>query len=194
MLHDGFWQKDLVPLSNKIIYWQRRINRLFDNGYGYTDKNVAHARHELTRALFFSACIVRKIIEEEFEAVDAIRLHNKIFTDEEIKVEKEHYMLHNQQIQIYCLPLKDESINCFDDYCHEDYDYHSVKKELHSIKHISNWLIHSYVWELGCLKENNKHIDGFIISSDYDKTKASYFVELTSWNKIINLCVQNAYL
>lgn len=44
---------------------------------------------------------------------------------------------------------------------------------------ICNWLIHSYVFFF--TYDTNEKIDGFYVSSDYDRNKVLYWVALKEW-------------
>lgn len=194
MIHDGYWQEDLFSFANKIIYWQRKINRLIDCGYKYSDEKMEKARHQLTQLIFLSACIVRKMIEEENESILTIKKCREMFHDDEYAEPASLFKLYNQTIDVFELPLKEKSMNCFNDYCSEDYDFSLSKKANQPVKSISNWILHSYIWSLQNNSPTSKHISGFVISSDYDKTKFSCYVDIKSWCEKLKYCANNAYL
>ena len=106
----------------------------------------------------------------------------------------QHYKLYYQTLKVYQLPLKDDAVNCFDDYCHEDYDYSKAKETQHNVKSISNWIIHSYIWFLGSTNARDRHIHGFFISSDFDKTKYTCYIPIDAWCRILKYSAENAYL
>lgn len=194
MIHDGYWQGDLVALANKITYWQRRVNKLIMQGVGYQQSEFAKAEHQLTQSIFYSACIVRKIIEEENEAIRGIARCTDMFPTEKPNNCYEHYKLHCKTIRAYQMPLKVDAANCFDDYCHEDYDFSKAKETQHDIKSISNWIMHSYVWFLGSIVAEDQCVYGFIISSDYDKAKYSCYIPIDGWCCMLKYAAENAYL
>lgn len=194
MIHDGYWQGDLATLANKIQYWQRRVNKLIMQGCRYQQPDYAKARHQLTQLIFFSASIMRKIIEEENEAIRSIAKCIDMFPTDEPNHSNKHYKLYYQTLKVYQLPLKDDAVNCFDDYCHEDYDYSKAKEMQHNVKSISNWIIHSYVWCLGSIAEEDQYIHGFFISSDFDKAKYSCYVPIDAWCKMLKYAAEHAYL
>ena len=194
MIHDGYWQNDLRAIANKIIYWERKINRLIDKGYKYSYTEIERARHKLSQLIFFSACIIRKMIEEENQGILAIEKCQEMFPSNEYKDPRCFFKLYNQSIAVYQTPLKDDSVNCFDDYCSEDYDFSVSHKSQQLVKNISNWIIHSYIWGLQNCDPNDNHIRGFVISSDYDRTKFACYVNLKSWCKVLQYCAEYAYL
>ena len=194
MIHDGFWQDDLLSIANKIIYWERKINCLIDKGYKYSNTKMENARHKLSQLIFFSACIIRKMIEEENQGISAITKCQDMFPSDEYKDPRRFFKLYNQSIKVRQMPLKDDSVNCFDDYCSEDYDFSTSQKTQYLVKNISNWIIHSYIWSLQNNIQNDNHIRGFVISSDYDRTKFACYVDLKSWCEVLKYFAQNAYL
>ena len=59
MVFDGYWKQELKKQLKTILRW-RLLELFFD-----------YSKHQLTRALLYSATIIRKVIEEEIE-VDSI--------------------------------------------------------------------------------------------------------------------------
>lgn len=194
MIHDGYWQDDLVALANRITYWQRRINKLIMQGFSYQQAELAKAEHQLTQSIFYSACIVRKIIEEENEAIQGIAKCVEMFPNDNPTDHHDHYRLYCQKLKVYQMPLKKDAANFFHDYCYEDYEFSKAKETQHDVKSICNWIIHSYVWYLGSNVEDDQYRRGFIISSDYDKTKYSCYVPIDSWCLMLKYAAKNVYL
>ena len=194
MIHDGYWQDDLVALANKITYWKNRANKLISQGCSYSNSDLEKARHQLTRSIFYSACIVRKMIEEENEAIRDIAHCFDMFPSDKPNNSKEFFKLYRQQLSVHQLPLKEDSINCFDDYCVEDYDFSTAKEVTHTVKSISNWIIHSYIWFLGSTNAKDRHIYGFFISSDFDKTKYACYIPIDVWCQTLKYSAENANL
>ena len=194
MIHDGYWQMDLISYANKILYWKRHVNKLIDRGLPYSHKDMEKALHKLTQMVFFSACIVRKMVEEEIEAIEAIKKYAESFSTDQDNIPTRFFKLYNQTIDSLQLPLLETSINFFEDYCCEDYDFSLSNKRKNSIKSVSNWILHSYVWNLQSENPNSKHISGFVVSSDYDKSKFACYVSLDSWCDMLKFCGEYAYL
>ena len=53
MIHDGYWQMDLMSFASKILYWKRRVNKLIEREFEYSHKDMETARHKLTQMIFF---------------------------------------------------------------------------------------------------------------------------------------------
>ncbi len=194
MIHDGYWQDDLLSLANKIVYWKRKINHLIDCDYTYAHKDMKRARHKLAQSVFFSACIIRKMVEEEIEAIKTIDKYLDLFPSDGEHKGKTFLKLYKQQLTVCQLPLKIDCIDSFDDCCVEDYDFSSSQKNTYSLKQIGNWIIHSYIWSLQSCSPNDKHIWGFVINSDYDRMKFACYIDLETWCDMLRFCAENAYL
>jgi hypothetical protein len=134
------------------------------------------------------------MIEEENEAIRDIAHCFDMFHSDKPNGSKEFFKLYRQQLSVYQLPLKEDSVNCFDDYCVEDYDFTTAKEITHTVKSISNWIIHSYIWFLGSTNANDHRIYGFFISSDFDKTKYTCYIPIDAWCRILKYSAENAYL
>lgn len=192
LIHDGFWADDLNSLANKILFWHRKSNRLLLQ-YGWGDDQFQRAQHHLAKYIFISASIVRKIVEEEFEFIDVINRYNDDFPGEP-PITNKYLIVHTYQLKTSRFLLKKSSKDLyFQDFCIDDYDPTTIKKCNYSIKDISNWIIHSYVWWLGDLEQKNL-ITGFFISSDYDKAKHENFISIEEWVDAVKYCAQNASL
>jgi len=197
MIHDGYWQNDLDSYANKILYWKRKINKLETLGIFYGNKDYDIACHRLTQAIFISAAIIRKIVEEENEFLAIAKKYNNAFKENK-QVTNDFYVLFNFQITTYKLELKKEEIidyykTFFGDYCVKDYGLALNAKNSFLLKDVCNWIIHSYVWSLGDLQDERK-ISGFFVSSDRDKVKYCNYINIDDWAKALKHCAKNAYL
>ena len=192
MIHDGFWNNDLLELANEISFWHNKINKLFAQHCTYRDTEVQIAEHNLNKNIFFSATIIRKIVEEEYEYY---RFHSKCIAEfgEPTSSPKKFHIVHSYQVKTIKFPLKPESENLFEDYCIDDYDKTIPQKQSYPIKDISNWILHSYVWGLDFEKES-RLINGFYLSSDYDKSKFVNYITIREWINSIKYCAEHAWL
>lgn len=192
LIHDGFWAGDLNSLANKILFWHRKSNRLLVQ-YGWGDDQFQRAKHHLTKYIFMSASIVRKITEEEFEFINLIEDYNNDFPSEP-PIKNKFHIVHAYQLKTSRFLLKESSKDLYpQDFCIDDYDPTTIKKCNYPIKDISNWIIHSYVWWLGDLNQKER-ITGFFISSDRDKSKYENFISINEWVNAIKYCAENAHL
>lgn len=122
------------------------------------DNDDARAYTVIEKAIFYSAFIIRKLIDCKGMVSDDV----------------DEYLFHLKGIR----PIKEI------DYMHRwpDEDSHDWEHEVTYTKcgtNVCNWLIHSYLF---CFSgDENGVIDGFYVSSDYDKNKILYRVELKEW-------------
>lgn len=112
----------------------------------------------IEKAIFYSAFIIRKLIDckcKVSDDVDAYKFTMKGYA-----------------------PLKDMNIvhHSLDDNSH---DWEHGKTYTKSGAEVCNWLIHSYIFTL-FINEDGVY-DSFAVSSDYDRNKILYLVQLKDW-------------
>ena len=112
----------------------------------------------IEKAIFYSAFIIRKLIDCKTKVSDDVDTYK--FTLTGIRPRKNIDLMHR---------LPDE----------ENYDWDHITAYTKSGEAICNWLIHSFVFCLG-FDEDGK-IDSFYVSSDYDRNKLLYRIELKDW-------------
>lgn len=167
MIFDGRWKRELKKLSRAISLWKKAPDY---NGYG---------KHQLSRAVLYSAIILRKAIEEETEVAKIANGYNWTHCRCEIM---------NSTISATKYPYTDEDGWAFrGKICVSNYG----KGETVSIKvkDACNWLIHSYVWGIACYADQ-KGYAGFFVASDFDKEKFVHFVPFDEWKKVIDLAIE----
>ncbi|MBP3665050.1 MAG: hypothetical protein J6J03_07815 [Tyzzerella sp.] len=198
MLHDGFWQDELTTQSKKLDCLMREINIALSNGKLWGSQEIQEMHHKISKEIFFSAAIIRKIIEEENAFFSNAKRYNKSvwkapeapnLTGDDV------YSLYALQVPTIKFSIKnveDDFAVFWGDYSIEDYDLTTGKKETLLLKDISNMIIHSYIWNLGNINANNS-VSGFFVSSDFDKAKSVNYVSLEIWSQLIKRCVDDAY-
>lgn len=166
MVFDGHWKWEAQILSWELSIWSKG---LFPSKY---------AEHRINRAILYSATILRKIIEDEMEA-------NSLF--EERGTQLPHpFLLHTTLPAIRFLYTGEEGGTFRSKLCSED--YRSGLKVALPVKDVCNWLLHSYVWSLGWSSGKNA-LNGFFVSSDYDKEKYVHAIQFSDWQNILKLCI-----
>lgn len=170
MVFDGYWKRELKKQLKTILRW--RLLGLF---YDYS-------KHQLTRALLYSATIIRKVIEEEIEVnVITKELKNppELCTiDFSISATKYLFVGKNgTTIRGKMFP--------------EDYGK-GQQVELKA-KDVCNWLLHSYVWGIAQHQTKEQHI-GFMIASDFDKEKFLHYISFDEWIRLINCVLENSIM
>lgn len=196
MIHNSYWTDELISLSNKIQYWKRKANKMLSSNIPRNNDIYQKAIHKLELNILISATIVRKILETENEYFTFCnRYKNSPFFEKPVK--NKWYVLFNLHINVLKIPLKNDLIDdwaaYFKDFCIEDYNISMPQTESQKLNDICNWIIHSYVWSLGDIK-NNSCISGFFVSSDRTKENLSCYVLIDDWINVLKYCAEKAYL
>lgn len=110
------------------------------------------------KAIFYSAFIIRKLIDCKGKVSDEVDKYS--FTIKGLQPEKEVNFMNRWP----------ENGN---------YDWEHEVTYTKPGTDICNWLIHSYVFFF--TYDTNEKIDGFYVSSDYDRNKVLYWVALKEW-------------
>lgn len=122
------------------------------------DEEDDRAYTVIEKAIFYSAFIIRKLIDCTGKTSDEVDKY--IFHLKGVRPRKRIDLLH-------CLPD-----NNTHDWGHEE-TYTKPGTD------ICNWLIHSYIFFLS--HDESGAIDSFYVSSDYDRNKVLYRIELNDW-------------
>ena len=175
MIYDGFWQYDLITMSEKLELLKTEINVALSMGKSWGAQEVQQIYHEISKEVLFSATIIRKIVEEENDFFANAKRYNKSAwkAAEDPDITGDVYSLYALQVPTIKFPIsnvEDDFAVFWGDYCIEDYDLTIGKKETLLLKDISNIIIHSYIWNLGDTCVDRK-VSGFFVSSDFDKSK-----------------------
>ncbi len=144
------------PWKQDLLYRKRLF--LTYNTSEHFKKDDKRTFTVLEKVIFYSAFIIRKLIDCHVKTSD----------------EADKYILQVEKR----IPLKSIDLlhQCLDE---NMYDWGSVQKENTKGKDICNWLIHSYVFFFS--QKEDETIDGFFVSSDYDKNKALYYIPINDW-------------
>ena len=150
MIYESYpWKQDLLRRKRLFIAYNTSEHFQKDDERTFT---------VLEKAIFYSAFIIRKLID----------CHDKISDKADkyiIEVEKR---------------IPSQSINLLHRWPDEKMcNWNQVQKERVNGKDICNWLIHSYVFFFS--QKEDEMVDGFFVSSDYDRNKAIYFVDINAW-------------
>lgn len=156
MISDSYsWKRDL--LRRKYLLEKYSASALMD-------EENDNASMVLEKAVFYSAFIIRKLIDCKTKVSDRVDTHP-------FRVKR--YSTMGMNIHM----LRKLNVN--------SHDWSSEKSITVNGKDICNWLIHSYVFAFGC--GESRKVEGFFVSSDYDRNKFLYFVELSDWVKYMNI-------
>ena len=163
MIINGYWKWELQKLSWEISLWSKLT--VFD----------AWSKHRLTRAVLYSAIIIRKAIEDDTEAGKAglDNLPELRLLTETLSAKKFPY-------------IGEKESTARGKMWASDYDAGETMEM--KISTVCNQLIHSYVWNLA-YKETVNGCHGFFVASDKQKEKCVYFVSFSEWQKIIKLAI-----
>ena len=148
------WKQDLRRRKNLILKY---------NTSEYFDKNYEGTYTIIEKAIFYSAFIIRKLIDCGGKLSDAAD---------------------NYSLVVFAIdPLqKIDSLHRWPE--ENSHDWDNEKKLSILGKTLCNSLIHSFLFFIRFNDDNI--IDSFCVSSDYDKNKILYRVPLDEWIKYIN--------
>lgn len=171
MINDGYWRYELFIRRHIIRFWSL-INRLC-----YSKRN----EHRVSKEILFTAVIVRKIIEDDKE-IRAVSRKNKW---EEPPLETMKY-----RIPVWQLPYIGEADPIGYNFVASDYDYESAKNVQYDLSIMCNKIIHSNIWSI--VYDGRKRMDSIAFSSDKEKAKESYVIELKDWLNMLQFVSNNA--
>ena len=174
MVFDGHWKWEVQKLTWELSVWRKLF---FPSEY---------AEHRLNRAILYSATILRKIIEDETEAVAILKKNG---------AKPPHPMLPHKLLVETKLPAirypytGQEGWSLRSKLCPEDYGS-GTKVEL-TVKDVCNWLLHSYVWNLAW-DSDKKSYAGFFVASDFDREKYVHAIHFSDWQTVLKLCLDES--
>lgn len=174
MITDGYWNKELKSLANKLTCWQR-ISR-----HGST----AWVHHQINKYVLWSAILIRKITEDEFRAQKEIQ-------DRKIRLDPP-FLVMNYTVKVSTFPFTGEKDFIPNRACEGMYDRKATDKTV-ALHLICDQIIHSWVWDT-VTKSGTTEVVGFVVSSDREKEKTMYYVSLEEWIKAIRYCEEHANL
>lgn len=150
MIFESFpWKQDLRRRKNLIVKY---------NTSEHFEKNDDNTYTVIEKAIFYSAFIIRKLIDCKGKLSD----------------EAENYSLNVFSVQ----PLK--PVDRLHRWPTEDsHDWGKEKKVVVAGKDVCNWLIHSYMFFV--VFNEDSTIDSFSVTSDFDRNKVLYRIPLHAW-------------
>ena len=153
MIYESYpWKQDLLQRKRLILKYNC-VNLLSGGNYG-------RAYTVIEKAVFYSAFIIRKLIDCKVKVSDDVDAYK--FTLKGVRPLKNVDLMHH---------WPDEHTH---DWAHE-------MTFTKSGAEICNWIIHSLVFFFGF--NEDKIIDSFYISSDFDRNKLLYRIKLKNWIK-----------
>lgn len=155
MIYESF------PWKQDLYNWMQDIKEYNTADHFVQDEEVTYT--VLEKAIFYTAFITRKLIDCKLKLSSAI----------------DQYQIPLTKYK----PLKE--INYFNRWPEEkSYDWiHPIKEKVNG-KDVCNWLIHSYVFFFGH-DDNCGPMIGFYVSSDFDRNKALYYIDIDDWLQYI---------
>ena len=122
------------------------------------ERNEEASYTVLEKAVFYSAFIIRKLIDCRGKLSD----------------EADQYTICSKAYS----PLKEvNTVNRWPD--ENTHDWDNYQKKNVKGKDICNWLIHSYMFFFSYSEEGL--VDGFLVTSDYDRNKFLYHIDIADW-------------
>lgn len=174
MVIDGHWKWEVQKLSWGLSVWRKML------------VPSEYAEHRLNRAILYSATILRKITEDETEAVAILKKNGAkppyLMLPPKLLVET--------KLQAIRYPYTGkEGWSLRSKLCPEDYG-NGTKVEL-SVKDVCNWLLHSYIWSLAWNSDKRAY-DGFFVASDFDREKYVHAIQFSEWQAVLKLCMDQS--
>lgn len=143
------WKEDLKRYRDEFIRYNVLEHLLTEDD---------HAFDYLQRAVFYSAFIIRKLLDSPGKVSDAV--DNYLLKVNSINTKKRFDVL-------YADP---------DEYSH-DWDHPQTMEK--PGREVCNWLIHSFLFNFSV--DDNGIANGFIVSTDKDRNKRLYHVDIENW-------------
>ena len=171
MILDGYWKNELIKLIKQLKKWQNR-SRLFHD----------YSEHQVSKAVLYSAVIIRKIFEDE-KGIEKDIKHSQ-FMMPEFKILK-------YKLEVVESPFSGDKDFVIHRIIPENYDSSKAKTQLIALNDICNQIIHCYVWSVYYSSIADDKIRGVIFASDYAKETKSYALSLEEWIKAVEYCIEN---
>lgn len=177
MLFDGYWKKELIHNKKIIKKWRNRTGLFRD-----------YAEHQVNKAILYSSVIIRKMFEDEKYAEKEIKkIHLEPLPEGNIQLPALDIINYKAEVIVYPFEGDKELINNhmnLENYNRRDY----VIKEI-ELNQICNLIIHSFVWS-SVFCEGEKEIYGVVFSSDKEKANFLYLMQIDTFIKIIDFCLE----
>ena len=155
MIHESYpWKQDLLLRRSLILRYNKSEK---------FEKNEEKTLTTLEKAIFYSAFIIRKLLDCKGKLSDEADNYSLIITK----------ITPNEEIN---------RLNRWID--NETHDWDHMLKETAQGKSICNWLIHSYVFAFSF--NDSGVVDGFFVSSDFDRNTSLYFIPIDEWIDYMN--------
>lgn len=154
MIHESYpWKQDLLR-RKRLLEKYNHIELLnIDDDKAY---------FEIEKSIFYSAFIIRKLIDCRVKVSDAVD---------------------NYSFQVKTLSPKKSITILSNSIDNDSHDWDHMGEKTVAGKNICNWLIHSLVFSLLIFEDK---VTEFVVSSDYDKNKVMYCVNLEDWINYMN--------
>lgn len=118
-------------------------------------------------------------------SIDKIILYSAVITRKLIESNKLSDSIDQYEFNVFCHKPR-RNVDRLHRWVEDgDYEWDPTKKVSVLGKKLCNALIHSYVYSI--YFDNNHYLDGFFVSSDYDRNKILYQVNLADWIDYITL-------
>lgn len=167
MIFNKRWKKELKKLSRKIKFWSRfhAVNE--------------YAMYQLTRAVLYSAIVIRKAIEDEQEAETIAKQREIILPKRKIlraELSAIKYPFTGEEGWTVrgTLPVSEYG---------KGYNVRLQTKD------VCNWIIHSYHWGVASSSGKEKYA-GFLVASDFDKEKFVHYISFNQWIEFVNIVIK----
>lgn len=171
MILDGYWKKELQCAIRTIKIWQRLSGLLRD-----------YAQHQVSKAILYSAVIIRKMFEYE--------------KGEELSIKKNNWPmlpleLLKYEIEVTEYPFSGDKDFIIERIIPENYNSSKAEMQKEALNTMCNQIIHSYIWSIYYSSSDLYRIAGVIFASDRAKEEKAYALRNEEWIKAIEYCLVN---
>lgn len=172
MLLDGYWKRDLIKFKRQLKFWSRYDGSLLRD----------YAVHKMNSCFLYSAAIIRKIVLDEIDAKE--KIDNSELPPAQFKVLKCSVQLKRYKY------IGEDNFFAQSRCILSDYNTKKSERVELSLKEICNQFIHSYVWS-PVYTSDMKKLYGALFSSDKNKEKFVYLLNIKDWITALDFVIEN---
>ena len=170
MILDGYWKKELERNIRSLETWLKLSCAFSD-----------YAKHQVNKAILYSAIIMRKMFEDEKGAEIALK---------KADMPMPPLQLLKYKVKVTVYPFVGDKSFIAERVIPDNYDCNNVVEKEIELNTLCNQIIHSFVWTVA--HEQKKHkISGVLFASDKVKDNVLYLLKPQEFIKAIRFCIEN---
>lgn len=170
MILDGYWKKELERNIRSLETWLKLSCAFSD-----------YAKHQVNKAILYSAIIMRKMFEDEKGAETA---------NKKTDMPMPPLQLLKYKVKVTVYPFSGDKSFVTERVIPENYDCKSAVTEEIKLNTLCNQIIHSFVWTVA-YEQKKRKITGVLFASDNAKDNVLYLLKPQEFIKAIRFCIEN---